>query len=582
MKNKIILFCFLSSFVLFTYAQDIPQHVSYTRIYSFLNELANDGYIEVNSAVKPYSRKFISEKLLEAQSQSEKLNRRQREEIKFFLNEYALEQNKLPEAWLETGWQVGKNGNTELSLMQPGVFYKDDNFKARITPLLGMHISSNSKGSITKRWFGVELQGTIGKNLTIWGSLRDISMTKVDGDMLSGPTYLNDQPGYQYKEASYGGDYSDSRGGIKYGWNWGSFGLAKDNVIWGDNNHGSNIFSGRAPSFPMLTLNLKPARWFELNYFHGWLVSNVLDSTYYYIENGENKHYRQANKFVAANMMTFTPIRNLNLSIGNAIVYGERNIQAAYFIPIAFYKSLDHTLTKGIRSENQNSQMFFNISSRNIKHLHLYTSVFIDDFSISRLKPSNEQANPISYKIGANLSNFPVQNLSFIGEITKTNIINYKHSIPTLTWTSNSYNLGHYLGDNSQEIHFALKYRPIRGLDFDFSITNARHGKEYNYIRRGIDENGNSGNILSVITYPSLGEIIWKNQTVGLKTVYEVFNNAYAIVNIEYNNAQGFENDDAALFAETKMTAQEALDYYTPKFFQGKNTSITIGFSFGF
>ena len=76
MKNKIILFCFFClslSFV--TYAQDIPQHISYTRIYDFLDELANDGFFELNSAVKPYSNKFISEKLLETQSQSEKLNR---------------------------------------------------------------------------------------------------------------------------------------------------------------------------------------------------------------------------------------------------------------------------------------------------------------------------------------------------------------------------------------------------------------------------------------------------------------------------------------------------------------------------
>ena len=47
-------------------AQDIPNHISYYRIYDFLDELANDGLIEINSAVKPYSRSFIAEKLIEA------------------------------------------------------------------------------------------------------------------------------------------------------------------------------------------------------------------------------------------------------------------------------------------------------------------------------------------------------------------------------------------------------------------------------------------------------------------------------------------------------------------------------------
>ena len=56
-------------------AQDIPQHISYTRIYDFIDELANDGIIEINSVVKPYSRQFISRKLEEAKVAEASLNR---------------------------------------------------------------------------------------------------------------------------------------------------------------------------------------------------------------------------------------------------------------------------------------------------------------------------------------------------------------------------------------------------------------------------------------------------------------------------------------------------------------------------
>ena len=279
-------------------------------------------------------------------------------------------------------------------------------------------------------------------------------------------------------------------------------------------------------------------------------------------------------------MMTFTPVRNLNLSIGNAIIYAENNVQPAFFIPIAFYKSMDHTLSKGTGTENQNSMFFLNFSSRNIKHLHLYTSLFVDEFSIKRLKPDNKEQNPFSFKIGANLTNFPLQNFSLIGEYTRTNIINYKHSIATLTWASNGYNLGHYLGDNSQEIYFALKYKPIRGLDLDLSYVNAKHGKEYEFIRR---DNGSVANgILNIISQPSLGKIIWTNQTIALNAVYEVFNNGYAIAKVEYSHIQGYDSGDDAIFGEKKMSAQEVMDYYTPMFLQGKNITFTVGFSFGF
>ena len=567
MKKTIlsILFCF--GFISLS-AQDIPEHISYTRIYDYLDELATDNIIELNSVAKPYARTFIAEKLLQAQSKKDKLNKRQCDELRFFLNEYALEQDKLP----STNLTISRNENLTFAGIQTGLSYRDSLFRVKITPLLGMHITRNSNGSITKRWYGAEFQAMFGEHLSVYGSLRDIS---VDGQLLARPGYLNDFPGYEYKESASGGDFSDSRGGIKYAWKWGSIGLVKDNVMWGDNYLGSNILSGRAPSFPMLTLHLKPTKWFEMQYFHGWLVSDIIDSTRYYMDNLGAKHYRMKNKFIAANMFTFTPVEKLNLSIGNSIIYAEDNVQPGYFIPIAFYKSIDHTLTKGLNLENQNSQVFLNFSSRNIKHLHLFTSVYADEISWGRFAPKSEQRNPISYKIGADVSNFPIENLSVIAEFTNTNIINYKHSIPALTWASNGYNLGNYLGDNSREIYLAMRYKPIRGLDLNLSYINAKHGNEYNYVRDGhaVDK---------IISQPSLGDITWSNKTVTFNAQYEVFSHAYAIVNVAYSNIQGYNMTSTPIVGEVRKTAQGYLDLFTPDFLQGKNTTVTIGFSLGF
>jgi hypothetical protein len=570
--RKIILLLFCAFAISNIFSQDIPEHISYTRIYDYLDELASEGVIELNSTVKPYSRQFIAEKLLQAQKQNTLLNKRQNDDLRFFLNEFALEQNILPETKLNL---VNKETST-LAFLQPAFHYKDSIFRARITPLLGMHITRNSNGNITKRWFGAEFQAMMGKHLSVYGSLRDIS---IQGQLLARPGYLNDFPGYEYKESSGGGDYSDSRGGIKYAWSWGSVGLVKDNVVWGDNYHGSNILSGRAPSFPMLTLHLKPTKWFEMQYIHGWLVSNVADSSHYYLENGTTIHYRPANKFLAANIFTFTPVKHLNVSVGNSIVYAENNVQAAYLLPFAFYKSIDHSMTKGLGVENQNSQVFFNVSSRNIKHLHLFTSVYADEINFARFKPGSAEKNPISIKVGANLSNFPIQNLSFIAEFTRSNIINYKHSIPVLTWASNSYNLGNYLGDNSQEMYLALRYKPIRGLDLNLSFMNAKHGNEYDYLRR----NANRADAISkIISQPSLGDITWSNKTIGFNAQYEVFSNAYALVNVMYSDIRGYDLASTPIDGEIRKTAQGYLDMFTPAYLQGKNTTITVGFSIGF
>ena len=554
------------------FGQDIPQHISYTRIYDFIDELANDGFIEINSVVKPYSRRFISDKLAEVRQQESALNKRQKDELNFFLEEYALEQNRLP----EREFLLYEGNYSRFDLVPPVFLYKDSIFRARIQPILGMNIYVNGNGQINQRWYGADFQAMIGEHVSVYGSLRDISFTASNelNPRLSEPAYLTNVPGFQYKEPN---DFSDSRGGIKFGWNWGSVGLVKDNVVWGDNYNGSNILSGRVPSFPMITLQLKPAKWFEMNYIHGWLVSNVVDSARFYVENDVRKWYRNHNKYIAANMFTFTPIPKLNISFGNSIIYAEDNVQPGYLIPVAFYKSIDHTLTKGIATENQNSQLFFNISSRNLKHVHVYSSVFFDEIKFNRFKPSSAEKNPVSFKIGGKVTNFPIPNLSATAEFTRTNIINYKHSIPAISYASNSYNMGHYLGDNAQELYASLGYKLIRGLDLNVYYLNAQHGNEYNYARRGED-----ANIRQIISQPSLGDVIWKNQTVGFKALYEVFNNAYAVVNIENSNIEGFEAVSEPIGGENRMTAQGTLDFFTAPFLHGKNTTFTVGFSLGF
>src|ERR1035437_3055531 len=175
MKKTILSILFIFAFLAVS-AQDILEHISYTRIYDYLDELATDNIIELNSVAKPYARTFIAEKLLQAQGKKDKLNKRQRDELRFFLNEFALEQDKLP----GTNLTISRNENLTFAGIQPGLSYRDSVFRVKITPLLGMDITRNSNGSITKRWYGADFQAMFGKHLSVYGSLRDIS---IDGPL---------------------------------------------------------------------------------------------------------------------------------------------------------------------------------------------------------------------------------------------------------------------------------------------------------------------------------------------------------------------------------------------------------------
>ena len=608
MRSKllaIVLLCALS-----ISAQRIPQAIEYTEIYDFIEELTTDGVISSNAAVKPYTRDAIARMLAEAQSKDSLLNKRQKDDLQFYMQDYALELDTLPVYYSYGHRHVTQwiTPVSNLSLADPSlhILTKNKIFKMRIRPILGMDIYAGKKGMITKRWYGAEIQMDIAHHLSIWGSIRDNSWkgtgylkdayfpTEYDknyGARLTKPGYLNNLPGVQYKESNYGGDFSDSRGGISlYAW-WGSIGVQRERIQWGDAQHASNILSAHNPAVPMVTLQLTPCKWFQFDYFHAWLPSNVMDSTYYYSEREREgvtqREYRPANKFMAANMFTFMPIKYIQFSIGNSIVYAERNVQAAYFIPIAFFKSLDHLMTKGLGSENQNSQAFATITVRPTDHLRLYGSFFLDEFKFARLKKSNPEHNPVSYLVGFNWSGWPVKGLSLRGEFMRSYIACYTHSIAVLDYTSNSYKMGHYMGDNSQSIFVELAYRPVRGLRLVLNYTNDTKYNPYDYIRK---------NIGAIIAQKPFAEKIWRNDEINFRAVYEVFNNCYAHVDFSYNNTRAYAPKSARVAGEDRGwnadgTSQELsgdalvnyyLNKYTPVYLQGKNFTVTCGLSFGF
>ena len=621
-RSKIVLIVLVFMFLVFpkAYAQRIPQAIEYTEIYDFLEELTTDGIIRSNAAIKPYTRDYIARLLVEAQSKDSLLNKRQKDDLQFYLQDYALELDTLPVYYSYGHRHVTQwiTPVSNLSLADPSlhILTKDKVFKMRVRPILGMDLYANKKGILQHRWYGIDIQMDIAKHLSIWGSIRDNSWgglgekdskihfgwTRVGSGEAAyqvGTPALNNIPGVQYKEATYGGDFSDSRGGISlYTW-WGSIGVQRERITWGDAQHCSNILSAHNPAVPMVTLQLTPCKWFQFDYFHAWLPSNVADSTYYYIEKADEgavtREYRPANKFMAANMFTFMPCKYIQFGFGNSIIYAERNVQAAYFIPIAFFKSLDHLFTKGVpHTENQNSQVFATITVRPTDHLRLYGSFYLDEFKFARLKPSNPEKNPISYLVGFNWSGWPVKGLALRGEFTRSYIACYSHSIKVLDYTSNSFNMGHYMGDNAQSIFVQLSYRPTRSLRLMLDYTGDTKYRAYDYIREYIISTG--GTEFPTLAQKPFSEKIWKSDVIGFHAVYEVFNNCYAHIDLEYSNVRAYAPTSERIPSEDRgwnadgtsmnLAGDELKEYYlnkyTPVYLQGQKITFTCGLSFGF
>jgi hypothetical protein len=508
-------------------SQEIPHPVNNYAIYDFLDELANLHVITINQVARPFSRLYIARKLSEAAENAGILNLRQQKELEFYMKDFGKELND------------GKARNRRKDLF----YYKDSLFSITINPILGGEIFRNSSGNATHWHNGAEARAYI-QNWGFYGSLRD----NHENPMLGLPEYLTVRSGGHIKNST---DWSEMQGGVTYSWKWGSAGLVKDGFTWGNNYNGANIFGNRNPSFTQIRLHINPVSWFDFNYFHGWLNSMVVDSSRsYLVTNSYGTDYREVyhKKFIAGNLFTFTPFKNFNISAGNSIVYSDLDFSPSYLIPVFFYKSVDHSVNSGIG--NMNSQMFFDVSSRQIEKLHLYATLFVDELSVSRIFKKDEW-NFVSWKTGFRLSGIPVSDISVTGEFTYTYPLAFQHNVPTLTFESNGYNLGHYLRDNAREWYISLEYRPLRTMRINLWFLDAISGPDYTEL--GGSRIGN----------PPLSSVEWHNTSLGLKTSYQVINDLYTWLSFSVSDISGD-------------------DRLSPEYFYGKRSSLNMGLTLGF
>ena len=246
---------------------------------------------------------------------------------------------------------------------------------------------------------------------------------------------------------------------------------------------------------------------------------------------------------MAANMFTVRPVKGLHFSFGNSVVYSDR-FNPVYLIPFLFYKSVDHTLNStgtGNNFRGQNSQMFINIVSRQIKYLQLYTSVFVDEIRLKTMFKRSDSRNHLSWKAGFRFTAPKNIGLSLIFEYTRTNPFAYKHFIPTTTFESNSYGLGHYLKDNAEEFYVALLYKPLSRLLVRGGFTYIRKGENYPYTS-GADGSG----------FPFINSERLVRYQADLSVGYQVAQDVMVRISYQYLREQG---TDAYRFIPTVRAA---------------------------
>jgi hypothetical protein len=471
-KNLILLAFFLSIalFQTYTSAQIVYEPVG-RDIYPFLEKMSQKGLIVFDDQVRPVPRTYIAEKLLELNSKTEQLTSLEKEEAAFYLKDYGFETEFIKSEKGISGANNSKQffnyfGNDQFGRLR--LFsYSDSLFKINVSPILGMEIGKTAGSKSTHTWNGVGLYGYIGRGLGFSFDFRDNSetgqpidrtkqFTPVTGVIVAkgGPTNIQ---------------YSEAHAILATNWSWGEFSAGQDFMEWGYGESGNLVLSTKAPSFPFIRLDIHPTDWLRFNYFHAWLNSDVIDSASSYptfINSivGDSTRDILRNKYMVSHTLTVTPVKGLDISIGESLIYADK-FEFVYLIPISFFRLVDHYLSGGSNGAGGNAQFFFGVSSRNhVKNTHLYGTLFIDELTTSGLFNSQQQRNQFGFMLGGSITDLPVENLTATLEFTKIYPFVYSHYIPTQLYTNASYVMGDWMGNNADRIYASLNYRIIRGL----------------------------------------------------------------------------------------------------------------------
>lgn len=495
-------------------------------VYDYLYRMAEKGLIQWNDYQLPVDRRSISSAIDSLSSIQYKLGKTELKELEFYKQEYAFDHFdslKQEKAFFK---------KDTFNRFRAGLYEKGDS-KIFVDPLIGLQMLRSGNKTTRLYFSGIRLAGYFGKR---WGFNFAFRDNTEKGDTL---THLSSFAAVEgivpTIETQNSVNYSSFNYNIGYRWSNGSLSAGQENLSWGYGIGGNIALSGRVPSFPFIKFDFDPWSWFHFSYFHGWLQSTIIDSARSYytgsgISNGTREIYYP--KFIAHHSVTVTPLKGLDIALGESIIYSDK-LNFAYLIPINFFKVYDQDNSRYNINAGDNSQIFGLISSRNhIKNTHIYAQVFVDELRASKIFNKRERRNQLGYTLGINRTDIFLHYLTAGLEYSRINPFVYNNLIPTETYTSNTYVLGDWMGNNADRLYLFTQYIPLPKLKIKLW---------YQKIRKG--EAGTLQQQYYAVPQPHfLFKKLFDYKEVGFLANYELINRLmltmqFNSINIQYANA---------------------------------------------
>jgi len=419
-------------------------------VYPFLKRMEARGLLpEYRDAAKPLSRRVLATHLRTLEGALERMTELERDEYEFLKEEFNYELSSLAGDLepSEIRWHV-------ISETFPGGIIN-------LEPNLHLSWAKVGEDDLRLRGQGVKFYGYAFNDFAYYFNFVDYREV---GKAINIGRVHTPAPGVVLtKQTTESIEYNTTE--VQLTASFGAFDISLEKMqnVWGPARHGSLIFSEKAPSYPQIKLRVPVTGWMDFIYLHADLNSNVLDSSRSYPANSSSmmNFFRPVDrlKYMAAHMVEITPVRGVNISLGESVVYSDRGPLLIYLIPIMFFKSAEH-----YNNDKDNVQWFANFDVNLLRNLNFYGSIFIDELNIDDLFDPEKQRNQLGYAFGFQTYDVLLNNLELNVEYTRTNPWTYTHKFPAVQFTNNGYVMGNWMGQNADNLFADLSYRPIRSL----------------------------------------------------------------------------------------------------------------------
>ena len=455
-------------------------------VYEFLEKMNTKGVIDYSKIIMPKTRYEIFDYLSEIKNSPTQLTKIERQELDWYFKEFFYEnRNNI----------VGTADSKLMFLKVPkddrwNFFeYYDSTFHIVLNPIIGASYGLIYNQTNLKRWTGLSTYFSLGEN---WGGNFNYRDNWEKGDHLLQNKIFTDETGIEVIKSSEDNiEYSDVNGSVGFESKYVNVAIGKDYFNWGSGNRSQLILSDKAPSFPYIRLDIKPVHWMRFYYIHGFLNSRIPDSSAYYntqLPNSDSTYVQRKidrPKFYAAHILEFKIKKRIIFSIGESVVYSDQGPRAGYLIPVIFFRLVDHYYEgTGGFGKGSNSQIFFDLNVGLLKKFNFYGTLFVDEFSLSKFLKGNHDRDHIGYTLGVNTYDL-LPNFGFTAEYTRIRPWVYSNFVQTQTYENSNYLMGHYIGQNSDQLYLKSYYTILRGLNASVWYEHIRRGGfdpvEYQY-----------------------------------------------------------------------------------------------------